>query len=124
MAENNDFKKEYGKAMDTAVHLLARRGHTKYEIRQKLRQRGYGTDVISDVISECERFNYVNDEETGRFYLRELRTKGYGPRRVRFSMKKKGLNDELIDTLFAEENADADEMEIARKAVSKKNGGV
>lgn len=118
MSENNDSQNSFRKAMDTAVRLLARRAHTKHEIRQKLKHRRFTADVIANVISECERLNYVNDEAAGRFYLRELRAKGYGRRRIRLSMKKKGLNSELTDTLLAEENID--EMEIARKAVSKK----
>jgi len=119
MDENNEFKKNCNKAMDSAVRVLARRSHTKYEIRQKLRQRGFSTDVISKVLSECERLNYVNDEETARIYLRELRSKGYGPRRISVFFKKKGIGHELTDTLLHKDNAE-DELETAHKAFSKK----
>jgi len=75
--------------MNTAIRLISRRNHTEQEIRQKLRQRGFEAEVIVRVISECQRFNYINDKETARKYLGELRSKGQGIRGIRFSMKKK-----------------------------------
>ena len=107
-------------AMNAAVRLLSRRNHTTREIRQKLRQRGFDADTISRVLSECERLNYLNDEQTARFYIRELVAKGYGPRRIRMSLKKKGISDELADRLLPEQEAETDELENARQLLSKK----
>ncbi len=113
-------KKEHKNAMNIVVRLLSRRNHTKHEIRQKLKQRGIAADVISYVISECERLSYVNDEQTGRFYIRELRSKGYGIRRIRMSMRQKGLENELVDKLLSEIHSETDEMESARRVMKKK----
>ncbi len=120
MNEDSEFRETCNKAMNVAVRLLSRRNHTKHEIRQKLRQRGFDAEAIAKVISECERFNYVNDEQTAQYYLRELQTKGYGRSRIRFSMKKKGLNEELISRLIRDHHTDAEEMENARRSLEKK----
>ncbi|QTA88139.1 regulatory protein RecX [Desulfonema magnum] len=120
MNEDSEFKRTCNKAMNAAVRLLSRRNHTKYEIRQKLKQRGFVAEVITKVISECEQFNYINDEQTAQYYLRELQTKGYGLRRIRFSMKKKGLNEELISNILEDHHTDADELENARRSLEKK----
>lgn len=106
--------------MNTAVRLLSRRNHTEHELRQKLRQRGFESEIIARVISECKRFNYINDEETARIYLRELRSKGRGIRGIRFEMKKKGIRDDIIDTALDENHSAADELESAAKAFQKK----
>jgi regulatory protein len=116
MSENEQI---YIRAMNTAVRLLARRNHTNYELRQKLKQRKFDTEVITKVLSECERLNYVNDEETARCYFRELKIRGYGIRRIRFSMKKKGLAEEIIDELLSKHEHE-DELENARRAMEKK----
>lgn len=106
--------------MNIAVRLLARRNHTKHEIRRKLRQRGVSPDAISHVISECERLRYVDDAQTARSYIRELRSRGYGIHRIRMSMQKKGLSRELADSALSQIHSDADEMESARRAMEKK----
>ncbi|MCP4347207.1 MAG: regulatory protein RecX [Desulfobacterales bacterium] len=120
MDENSEFKKKYNKAMNTAIGLLSRRNHTKFEIMQKLKQREIEPEIISKVISECERYNYINDEETGRILFRQLRAKGYGLHRIRYSMKKKGLGSELTDSLLAEYDSETGELENARKVLLNK----
>jgi len=113
-------EKDYTSAMNTAIRLISRRNHTEQEIRQKLRQRGFEAEVIARVISECERFNYINDKETARKYLGELRSKGQGIRGIRFSMKKKGIHNEIIDKVLDENHSAAEELESAAKAFQKK----
>jgi len=118
MKDSSD--KDCNTAMNTAIRLISRRNHTEQEIRQKLRQRGFEAEVIARVISECERFNYINDKETARKYLGELRSKGQGIRGIRFSMKKKGIRDEIIDTVLDENHSAAEELGSADKAFQKK----
>ncbi len=72
----------YIKALNTAVRVLARRDHTRFEIEQKLRQRGYDQEVIRDVVVECERLNYVDDERTAKVYIFQLARRGFGFRRI------------------------------------------
>ncbi len=120
MDENSEFKKKYNKAMNTAIGLLSHRNHTKSEITQKLKQRGTEPEIISKVISECERYNYINDEETGRIFFQQLRARGYGLHRIRYSMKKKGLSNELTDSLLAEYDPETGELENARKVLLNK----
>jgi regulatory protein len=115
MDEDKTYQEEFADAMNAAIHLLSRRNHTKYEIRQKLKQRGFIAEIISRVLAECERLNYVDDEKTAQFYLRELGAKGYGKQRIRFSMKKKGLDHALTEKLLSEEHSETEEMENARR---------
>jgi len=52
------------KALNTALRILTPRDHSKYELVQKLKQRGFSREVIDAAISSCERFDYINDERT------------------------------------------------------------
>ncbi|CAN2039987.1 Regulatory protein RecX [Candidatus Magnetomoraceae bacterium gMMP-15] len=115
-----DKNKEYNKAMNTAVRLLSYRNHTEYEISQKLKQRGFDIEIISQIISECQRLKYINDEEYAGLYIEELKAKGYGTYRIRLSLKKKGIISEQINKFLSEHLSEIDEIEIARKAMQKK----
>lgn len=106
--------------MNTAVRLLARRDHTGFELQHKLRQRGYGCGVIDAVLTECERLDYINDERTARMYIGQLARRGFGFRRIRLELKKKGLSGDRFESILNESSSEIDEHEIARKILQKK----
>ena len=116
----NDFDEICHKAMNMTVRLLARRNHTRYEIVQKLKVRGFDAEVRDAILSECERLNYLDDSATARFYLQELQRKGYGTHRIRLAMKKKGLSEELIGEMLFELNSEEDELENAHRVLQNK----
>jgi regulatory protein len=116
-------KQETGsqQAISVAVRLLARRDHTRYEIRQKLKRRGFGSDEILAAVAECERLNYIDDERTARVYIGQLVRRGFGFRRIAIELKKKGLQQgRRIEDILEQQRAEIDEREIARRVLQKK----
>lgn len=120
MTEERLAKSSYQKAMNTALRLLARRDHTSLEIQQKLGQRGFGREVIDRVLAECRRLDYIDDERTARMYIGQLARKGFGFRRIRLELKKKGLAGSSFENILTESNSEIDELEIARKVMLKR----
>ena len=109
----------YRKALNTALRILTRRDHSKYELSQKLEARGYVQEVINDVISECERFDYINDERTARLLIRRLQKKGYGRKRIQSELNWKGLGSKNIHAILSKSITDADEYQDAEKIYQK-----
>ena len=120
MPENTISKGEYQKAFNTAVRLLARRDHTSLEILQKLNQRGFSIEIIDTVLSECKRLNYIDDERTARVYIGQLARKGFGLRRIRMELKKKGLSGDRFEALLKVNASEIDEQKIAQRILQKK----
>ena len=114
------FKTRYQKAMNTAVRVLARRDHTRLEIEQKLRQRGYDLEVIRDVVVECERLNYIDDERTAKVYIFQLARRGFGFRRIRLELNRKGLKGDRFERIINASRLEFDEHEIANRVLQKK----
>ena len=109
----------YRKALNTALRILTRRDHSKHELSQKLKARGYVQEVINDVISECERFDYINDERTAQVFIRRLQRKGYGRKRIRSELNRKGLRSKNIQTILSKSINDTDECQGAEKIYQK-----
>ncbi len=107
-------------AMNTAVRLLTRRDHTRYEVRQKLKQRGFSAGAIRAAVTECERLNYIDDERTARIYIGQLVRRGFGFRRIAAELKKKGLQGKRIEDILKQQQVEIDEREIARRVLQKK----
>lgn len=112
-------KDHYQKVLNSALRILTGRDHSKYELTQKLKQRGFTPEDIEKAVSECERFDYINDERTSRVYIRQLITKGYGVKRIRHEMNKKGLRSKRIQNILSETVSDADEREGAERILKK-----
>ena len=110
----------YQKAMNTAVRLLARRDHARLEIEQKLKQRGYNSEIIRAVAAECERLNYIDDEKTARVYIGQLARRGFGFRRIRLELNRKGLKGDRFERIVNESRLEFDEREIANRVLQKK----
>jgi regulatory protein len=109
------------KAMDKAMNLLSRRGHSRKELFDKLFKRGFSKRVIMQTLSECERLNFINDFDFAESYLAELRAKGYGIYRIKNAMFKKGVPSAILKELI--ENGtdnEEDERERAMEALKRK----
>lgn len=106
--------------MDTAVRILANRGHTSSELTRKLKSRRIKPDIVAQVVAECERLNYLNDTDTARQYLEELKRKGYGRRYVRSAMRKKGIDAGTIESCLENGYSYSEEFDSAVAVAHKK----
>ena len=116
----NSSNSPYRKALNTALRILTRRDHSRQELSRKLQARGYVEKTINDVISECERFDYINDERTAQVFIRRLQRKGYGRKRIQFELNLKGLHGQNIQRILSKHVSDADERQSAKR-IYKKN---
>jgi regulatory protein len=109
----------YRKALNTALRVLTRRDHSKHELFQKLKARGYAAEIINDVISQCERLDYINDERTAQVLIRQLHRKGYGVKRIAFELTLKGLGCKQGQELVSQSISLSDERQGADKIYQK-----
>jgi regulatory protein len=107
------------RALNTALRILTRRDHSRYELVRKLKQRGFSKEDIDDAVSSCEKFDYVNDERTTKVYIRQLKRKGYGKKRVQLELSKKGLKGDRIQGILDQSVSETDEREGAARILKK-----
>ena len=107
-------------AMNAAVRILTYRDHSKYELKRKLKQRGFSGEVIDAVLQECERLNYIDDSRTARIYITQLKRKRFGRRHIRMALKKKRLYAAAVEEILLENYAKIEESKNAEKLLQKK----
>lgn len=81
-----------------AVRLLAAREHSRYELDNKLRRRGYAADSIDEVLCDLEQRELLSDQRYADAYLRQRTRKGYGPLRIRAELAERGVSAQHIET--------------------------
>lgn len=102
------------------VELLARREHSRQELRHKLEQRGYGFDEVEPVLAELAAQGLQSEARFAEHYARDREQRGYGPVRIRMELRERGIDEALIGTALAE--LDVDWFAAARAARHKRFG--
>ena len=113
-------KKNDQQAMNAAVRILTNRDHSKYELKQKLQQRGFARQVIETVMARCEHLGYIDDQRTARVYIQQLKRKCFGRRYISLALKKKRLGGSAIEKILLEYYAEDEEYESAGRLLKKK----
>ncbi len=112
--------KLFQKAVRYSIKLLSIRRRTIYEIITKLQNKKFEKNLIQEVLDFLIDQNYLNDKDFVREFIDiHRRTKLYGLRRLRFELKKRGVNKSNIEFGLKSITFD-DEMDCARKAAQTK----
>lgn len=101
-------------AYDKALGLLARREHSRKELKTKLRQGGYEGEETTDAIDRLGEQHYQDDDRFAEVLLRSRISQGYGPMRLRVELKSHGLADARIRELMDEAEVDWDTSAAAQ----------
>jgi regulatory protein len=107
-------------AKERALLLLGYREHSANELERKLRDSGYSADVATAVVKRFVEVQLVDDSRFASAWVRSRRASGYGTRRVRQELERKGIDAETIGAALADEADDADELARALAALGSR----
>ena len=109
---------QYPRALNHAVSLLARRPHSKKEIRSALLRLRYTEDVTGLVVYRLEKENLLNDQEFCEQWIRFRLSRFIGRSAVRRELLMKGIPARDIDRAF--EQIDPEEERIGADLLARK----
>ena len=66
----------------SAMRLLARREHSRHELKQKLILRGFTQNIIKPLLDELEEDNLLSNDRFIGCYIRARIAKGMGPLKI------------------------------------------
>lgn len=113
--------RELKRAKNAAYRLLAARSRSKHELEQKLEQRGFSRDIISNVIVCLHHLGYLDDLMfAAQWAASRVRNKNYGRRRIEQELHRKGISRETACEALASAVSPEDERSAANKAAEKK----
>lgn len=114
----------YFKARTSAYHLLSYRPRSRFEISQRLSKSGFSTPIIERVIERLVELNLIDDQAFAyTFSEARVRSKGYGPARLRRELSRKGIHSDIIDVVipdaYRDTPAEALAVESSRKYMKR-----
>lgn len=113
-------KEEVNKGKEYALKLLEYRERSEWEIRDRMRRKGYEEKVITETIEFLKNQNLVNDERFARMWTESRLRKSYGRWKISSDLKGKGVDEKLIDEVLKELYSGINEVQIALELVERK----
>ena len=107
-----------------AMNLLARREHSRRELRDKLGRRfgqAGAIDIIEEQVQRLADENLQSDARFAKSYVRQRSERGYGPLRLDAELRERGIDDADVDEALAV--AEVDWRALAARVLEKKFGG-
>lgn len=92
--------------MHKSVDLLSRREHSRKELQQKLLQREFLAEEISEVINYLVDNNYLSDQRYSESVFRLRVNKGFGKYYIEQELRQKGISNSLITALEQQQMID------------------
>jgi regulatory protein len=83
-----------------AMDLLARREHSRRELIDKLKVRGFEGQEVEEYLDRLAERGLQSDERFAKSFIRQRSQNGYGPVRVRQELRQKGIEDSAISLHF------------------------
>jgi len=111
----------YEKAEQSALRFLLYRGRSVHELQVKLRDKGYGDDVIGKVVDRFSELKYLDDECFANQWARSLAVnKLWGNRKIEIDLRLKGISEMLIKGALMIAREEMSEEQAIRMLIGKK----
>ena len=75
-----------------ALKMLMRREHSKLELFNKLKLKGYDDEIIDSAISQLTEQNYQSDERFAEAFILMRFNQGKGPVRIASELRLRGIS--------------------------------
>jgi regulatory protein len=111
---------QYPRLRQRMIDLLARRPHSRFELKQKAMNNGFKAELAENVINSLADSGYVNDAIFALALARDkFKLNKWGPNRIRAALKSKGISDNHIKAAIeAISDSETQELRI-RKLLEK-----
>lgn len=112
------------RAQEKALYLLEYRNYSKRELTEKIARTAASREAAQAASGRMEELGLIDDRRFGEDYARELFSrKGYGARRAAQELRRKGLDQELVQELVEKYGSPEQSGENIRRVLEKKYPG-
>lgn len=112
------------RAQEKALNLLEYRNYSKRELTEKIARTAASREAAQAAAGRMEELGLIDDRRFGEDYAKELFSrKGYGARRAAQELRRKGLDQELVQELVEKYGSPEQSGENIRRVLEKKYPG-
>ena len=83
-----------------AVRLLARREHSRLELRRKLRTRGHQPEAVERALTRLGEYRYQSDARFAESFVRSRVDRGQGLLKISAALRERGIDEGIASALL------------------------
>ena len=87
---------------NVCMRLLSMREHSRLELCNKLKVKGFAQDEIQEVLDGLVNEGWQSDQRFAESFIRQRIQKGYGPIRIEYDLKQRGIDSVSMDEILQE----------------------
>ena len=106
------------KCKNDSLKIIERSYKSEKDVYDKLIKKGYDEKNIARTIEFLKSYNFLNDDEYCRLYIKD-KIKSQGKNKIKYSLVKKGISENIINEKLSEVS-DMVELDSAMKIAEKK----
>lgn len=109
-----DKDKVRARALNNAYMLLRIRPRSEREVRDRLKLKGYGPDLVEDIVAGLKKAGDIDDVKFARFWLESrMHQNPMGDVVLKYELKKRGVSEDVIKATLEHKAVNYDEYAIA-----------
>lgn len=97
--------------------LLAIKGYLKSELRKKLKRYKIAPEAIEEILGECEKLGYLDDQREGKLFIIRQKRRGLGPQMIAYKLQQKAPE---LKEMVRERVTDEEQRETIKSWITKK----
>ena len=102
------------RAKNNAYALLRQRPRSEYEIRNRLKLKGYDSRVIEDIITSLKKAGDIDDLKFALFWMESrMNMNPVGDVVLKYELKEKGVDSGIIEATLSAKAEKFDEYKVA-----------
>ena len=102
----------------------ARREYCTYDVTVKIRKalgEEYGQEAVDEIVGALKSDGYVDDLRYASAFAREKSSlTGWGPAKIKFALRAKRMNSDLIEEALGEMDGEASREKLVRLVAAKR----
>lgn len=108
--------------LELAAMMLSVRPLSRAELKKKLHDKELSWETAEKTVLECERLGFINDPDTAESYIRSMRNRGDGSRKIRMKLRIRGFKKDDVENAFQreEEASERSETDVALNLLERR----
>lgn len=113
--------KIWTKALSYAYRLLSYRPRSQKELSARLARKDFPPEVVQEIIEFLKEKGYLDDLSFARFWVNSrLSANPIGKQLLKLELRKKGVNDSVIEQVLAQTSDLDNELILAREVAERR----